>query len=130
MTDRPTIQTNTGEDTGAAPKPRDLPEPSSYPTLDKWAAAAAKEVKGQDKHDEGHDGGEGKEQEGRPKANTSKKAAAPQKKERGGTATQKQAAEKKAPRDGARRSTRQAEKRKADGAEEKETKKPKSSRAK
>ncbi|WP_413247055.1 methylmalonyl-CoA mutase [Sphingomonas sp. 1P06PA] len=37
-----------GEDPGAAPQPRDLPEPSAAPTLDKWASAAAKEVKGQD----------------------------------------------------------------------------------
>ena len=42
------IETNTGEDTGAAPRPRDLPEPSPTPTLDKWQAAAAKEVKGRD----------------------------------------------------------------------------------
>ncbi|RDE05809.1 methylmalonyl-CoA mutase [Sphingomonas aracearum] len=42
------IENNTGEDTGAAPPPRDLPEPSDHPTLDKWAAAAAKEVKGRD----------------------------------------------------------------------------------
>ncbi len=42
------IETNTGEDSGAAPKPRDLPEPSANPSLDKWTAAAAKEVKGKD----------------------------------------------------------------------------------
>ena len=43
-----TIETNTGEDSGAAPIPRDLPEPSAHPTLDKWQAAATKEVKGKD----------------------------------------------------------------------------------
>ncbi|RZM00870.1 MAG: methylmalonyl-CoA mutase, partial [Sphingomonas sp.] len=39
---------NTGEDTGAAPPAPPQPEPSTRPTLDKWAAAAAKEVKGKD----------------------------------------------------------------------------------
>ena len=43
-----TIETSLGEDAGVAPKPRDLPEPSSRPTLEKWSAAAAKEVKGKD----------------------------------------------------------------------------------
>ena len=43
-----TIETNLGEDSGAAPRPRDLPEPGTVPTLDQWAAAAAKEVKGKD----------------------------------------------------------------------------------
>ena len=43
-----TIETNLGEDTGAAPPARDLPEPSAAPTLAKWSAAAAKEVKGKD----------------------------------------------------------------------------------
>ena len=42
------VELNTGEDSGAAPPPRDLPEPSASPTLEKWAAAAAKEVKGKD----------------------------------------------------------------------------------
>ena len=42
------IEINTGEDTGAAPPARDLPEPSAAPTLAKWEAAAAKEVKGRD----------------------------------------------------------------------------------
>ena len=43
------IELNTGEDAGAAPPPpRDVPAPSPSPSLDKWAAAAAKEVKGQD----------------------------------------------------------------------------------
>ena len=40
------IETNTGEDSGAAPVPRDLPEPTPQPTLADWQAAAAKEVKG------------------------------------------------------------------------------------
>jgi len=43
-----TIETNLGEDAGAAPKPQPLPEPSAKPTLDNWSAAAAKEVKGKD----------------------------------------------------------------------------------
>jgi methylmalonyl-CoA mutase len=42
------IETNTGEDAGAAPPAPPQPEPSTHPTLDKWAAAAAKEVKGAD----------------------------------------------------------------------------------
>ena len=42
------IELNTGEDAGSTPAPRDLPEPSTRPTLDAWAAAAAKEVKGKD----------------------------------------------------------------------------------
>ena len=42
------IELNTGEDAGAAPAARDLPEPSPAPTLDKWQAAAAREVKGKD----------------------------------------------------------------------------------
>jgi methylmalonyl-CoA mutase len=42
------IELNTGEDAGSTPAPRDLPEPSTRPTLDAWAAAAAKEVKGRD----------------------------------------------------------------------------------
>jgi methylmalonyl-CoA mutase len=48
MTDRPTIETNQGEDSGAAPKSRDLPAALGQPTLDHWAAAATKEVKGRD----------------------------------------------------------------------------------
>ncbi|WP_375394910.1 methylmalonyl-CoA mutase [uncultured Sphingomonas sp.] len=47
MTD-PVIETNTGEDAGAAPPVPRQPEPSSNPTLAKWAAAAAREVKGED----------------------------------------------------------------------------------
>ncbi len=43
-----TIEFNTGEDTGAAPKPRDLPEPSARPTMEKWEAASVKEVKAKD----------------------------------------------------------------------------------
>ncbi len=42
------VETNSGEDSGAAPKPRDLPEPGVNPSLDAWSAAAAKEVKGRD----------------------------------------------------------------------------------
>ncbi|MBC7159022.1 MAG: methylmalonyl-CoA mutase, partial [Porphyrobacter sp.] len=42
------IETNRGEDTGAAPEPRDRPEPAARPSLDAWAQAAAKEVKGKD----------------------------------------------------------------------------------
>ena len=42
------IELNAGEDAGAAPPARDLPEPSTHPTLAKWQAAAAKEVKGRD----------------------------------------------------------------------------------
>jgi methylmalonyl-CoA mutase len=42
------IEQNTGEDSGAAPNPRDLPEPSARPTVDGWAKAADKEVKGRD----------------------------------------------------------------------------------
>ena len=47
MTDTPRIETNTGEDSGAAPQPQGL-APTGTPTLDAWAAAAAKEVKGRD----------------------------------------------------------------------------------
>ena len=42
------IETNTGEDTGAAPPAPPQAEPSTHPTLAKWEAAAAKEVKGKD----------------------------------------------------------------------------------
>jgi len=42
------IEINTGEDTGAAPPPRDLPVATDTPTLAHWQAAAAKEVKGAD----------------------------------------------------------------------------------
>jgi len=42
------IETNTGEDAGAAPKPRDLPEPTPTPVLADWERLAAREVKGRD----------------------------------------------------------------------------------
>ena len=42
------IETNTGEDSGAAPKAPATPEPTPRPTLADWQAAAAKEVKGKD----------------------------------------------------------------------------------
>ena len=42
------IETNTGEDSGAAPKAPATPEPTPQPTLADWQAAAAKEVKGKD----------------------------------------------------------------------------------
>ena len=42
------IETNTGEDSGAAPAAPRQPEPTSHPTLADWQAAAAKEVKGKD----------------------------------------------------------------------------------
>ena len=42
------IEENTGEDAGAAPPPRDLPEPAVTATLAAWDRAAAREVKGKD----------------------------------------------------------------------------------
>ncbi|WP_425490602.1 methylmalonyl-CoA mutase [Novosphingobium fluoreni] len=48
MSDKPTIETNPGEDSGAAPDARRLPEPSVQADLAKWQAAADKEVKGKD----------------------------------------------------------------------------------
>jgi len=48
MSEKPTIESNLGEDSGVAPEPRKLPEPSRSADLDKWSAAAAKEVKGKD----------------------------------------------------------------------------------
>ena len=42
------IEQNTGEDPGAAPAPRDLPEPTPQPSLADWQALAAKETKGRD----------------------------------------------------------------------------------
>ncbi|MGJ0237972.1 methylmalonyl-CoA mutase [Novosphingobium fluoreni] len=48
MSDKPTIETNPGEDSGAAPGARRLPEPSVQADLAKWQAAADKEVKGKD----------------------------------------------------------------------------------
>jgi methylmalonyl-CoA mutase len=47
--DRADIEINTGEDTGAAPAPRELPIASAQePSPEAWAALAAKEVKGRD----------------------------------------------------------------------------------
>ena len=43
-----TIETNTGEDAGVAPPPRDLPEPSPAATPEDWRDLAAREVKGRD----------------------------------------------------------------------------------
>ncbi|WP_375420081.1 methylmalonyl-CoA mutase [uncultured Sphingomonas sp.] len=42
------IETNLGEDSGAAPIERRAPEPTATPTLADWEAAAAQEVKGAD----------------------------------------------------------------------------------
>ncbi|MBJ6123027.1 methylmalonyl-CoA mutase [Sphingomonas mollis] len=42
------IETNTGEDAGAAPPAPPQPEPVKQPTLADWQAAAAREVKGRD----------------------------------------------------------------------------------
>ncbi len=42
------IETNTGEDSGAAPALPAAPEPTPQPSLADWQAAAAKEVKGKD----------------------------------------------------------------------------------
>jgi methylmalonyl-CoA mutase len=42
------IETNTGEDSGAAPALPAMPEPAQQPSLADWQAAAAKEVKGKD----------------------------------------------------------------------------------
>jgi methylmalonyl-CoA mutase len=42
------IETNTGEDSGAAPRAPATPEPTPRPTLADWQAAASKEVKGKD----------------------------------------------------------------------------------
>jgi methylmalonyl-CoA mutase len=42
------IETNTGEDAGAAPPAPPQPEPTPRPTLADWQAAAAREVKGRD----------------------------------------------------------------------------------
>jgi methylmalonyl-CoA mutase len=48
MSDKPTIEANLGEDSGAVPEARTLPEPSRNPDLEKWRAAADREVKGKD----------------------------------------------------------------------------------
>ncbi len=42
------IEINTGEDSGAAPGPRQIPEPPAHAALADWQAAAAKEAKGRD----------------------------------------------------------------------------------
>src|SRR5688572_29813201 len=47
-TDTPKIETNPGEDSGAAPAPRALPEPPAKASREQWDALAAKEVKGKD----------------------------------------------------------------------------------
>ncbi len=47
-TERPTIERNTGEDSGAAPQSPGAGAASGSPTVDHWQAAAAKEVKGKD----------------------------------------------------------------------------------
>ena len=49
MSEKPTIEQNTGEDSGAAPvQGRPSPPAPSQPTRADWEAAAAKEVKGKD----------------------------------------------------------------------------------
>ncbi|HZG08928.1 MAG TPA: methylmalonyl-CoA mutase [Allosphingosinicella sp.] len=49
MSDKPTIEQNTGEDSGAAPTPPAAPAAeTARPTRAAWDAAAAKEVKGKD----------------------------------------------------------------------------------
>ncbi|MDP8994678.1 MAG: methylmalonyl-CoA mutase family protein, partial [Pseudomonadota bacterium] len=48
MSDKPTIENNTGEDSGAAPAPGGDTPTAASPTLADWQAAALKEVKGQD----------------------------------------------------------------------------------
>ncbi len=47
-TEKAVIETNTGEDSGAAPALPAMPEPTSQPSLADWQAAAAKEVRGKD----------------------------------------------------------------------------------
>ncbi|HEY7810352.1 MAG TPA: methylmalonyl-CoA mutase [Allosphingosinicella sp.] len=47
-TDKPIIEQNTGEDSGAAPTPPAFAPASASPTRALWDAAAAKEVKGKD----------------------------------------------------------------------------------
>ncbi|HEX9954262.1 MAG TPA: methylmalonyl-CoA mutase [Allosphingosinicella sp.] len=46
MSEKPTIENNTGEDSGAAPSPPAQAPASSSPTRAHWGAAAGKEVKG------------------------------------------------------------------------------------
>jgi methylmalonyl-CoA mutase len=48
MTEKPPIEQNTGEDSGAAPQPSAPAAETSRPTLADWQAAAAKEVKSKD----------------------------------------------------------------------------------
>ena len=48
MAGDPKIEGMVGEDAGSAPAPRDLPEPTTRPSLADWQAAAAKEGKGRD----------------------------------------------------------------------------------
>jgi methylmalonyl-CoA mutase len=48
MSDKPVIETNTGEDSGAAPTPPAQAPNTDRPTRTDWDAAAAKEVKGKD----------------------------------------------------------------------------------
>ena len=48
MSDKPIIEQNTGEDSGAAPQPPASAPDTAGPTRADWDAAAAKEVKGKD----------------------------------------------------------------------------------
>ncbi|HEY0028657.1 MAG TPA: methylmalonyl-CoA mutase [Allosphingosinicella sp.] len=48
MSEKPVIETNTGEDSGAAPQPPASTPDTPRPTRAHWDAAAAKEVKGKD----------------------------------------------------------------------------------
>jgi len=48
MSEKPTIEQNTGEDSGAAPQPPASAPDTPRPTRPDWDAAAAKEVKGKD----------------------------------------------------------------------------------
>jgi methylmalonyl-CoA mutase len=48
MSDKPIIEINTGEDSGATRAPADTAPITATPTLAHWQAAAAKEVKGKD----------------------------------------------------------------------------------
>jgi methylmalonyl-CoA mutase len=47
-TEKAAIETNIGEDSGAAPALPPVPEPTSQPSLADWQAAATKEVRGKD----------------------------------------------------------------------------------
>ncbi|HEX8216226.1 MAG TPA: methylmalonyl-CoA mutase family protein, partial [Allosphingosinicella sp.] len=46
MSERPTIEENAGEDSGAAPSPRRDAPPAASPTVADWQAAASRELKG------------------------------------------------------------------------------------